>query len=305
MPAQLHSIVLGIVLCGSTAAAEPPARAIALSFDDAPRSDSAYFSGAERTNRLLAALKNAGVSQAAFFCNTVQLDAAGSARLNAYAAAGHLIANHSHSHLDLHRVGVPEFLADVLRADGILRTFPNFRSWLRFPYLHEGKTLAVRDEVRVELARMDYRAGYVTIDNYDWHMDALFQDAVKAHKSVDLDRLRDAYVELLTQGVEFYDGVAREKLGRSPRHVLLLHENDLAALFVADLVQNLRDAGWQIVSAEEAYADPIAATEPQTLRLGQGRTMALAIDRGYDGAARKWEDEAEIEAELGRRGVWK
>ena len=74
--------------------------------------------------------------------------------------------------------------------------------------------------------------------------------------------------------------MARRTLGRSPRHVLLLHENDLAALFIGDLVTELRARGWTIISATEAFADPIAELEPDTLFLGQGRIAALAHEAG-------------------------
>lgn len=151
---------------------------------------------------------------------------------------------------------------------------------------------------------MDYLSAYVTVDNYDWYMDRLFQEAVAAGRKINLDRLRDAYVDLITDSVEFYDKVAQEQLGRSPHHVLLLHENDLAALFIADLVDRLRNRGWEIISPEEAFTDPIAAVEPATLRLGQGRIIAMAIDKGYDGPTGRWEDEDLLKAEFHRRRVW-
>ena len=58
--------------------------------------------------------------------------------------------------------------------------------------------------------------------------------------------------------------------------MLLLHETDLAALFIVDLIEGLRAAGWTIVTMDEAYSDPIAAVEPDTLYLGGGRVAALA-----------------------------
>ena len=62
--------------------------------------------------------------------------------------------------------------------------------------------------------------------------------------------------------------------------MLLLHENDLAALFIEDLVAALRRDGWRIIAADEAYEDDIAAESPDTMLLGQGRVAALAVDRG-------------------------
>jgi len=82
--------------------------------------------------------------------------------------------------------------------------------------------------------------------------------------------------------VAFYDNVAIEALERSPAHMLLLHENDLAALFIGDLVAELRKQGWQIIHPDDVYTDPIAEIEPSTLITGQGRVAALAVDAGTD-----------------------
>ena len=71
-------------------------------------------------------------------------------------------------------------------------------------------------------------------------------------------------------------------MGRSPAHVLLLHETDLNALFIVDLVAGLRAAGWTIITMDEAYRDPIARMEPDTLHLGGGRVSALAAAAGRD-----------------------
>ena len=72
----------------------------------------------------------------------------------------------------------------------------------------------------------------------------------------DRDALRDLYVEAHVEAAEFYDTLARQAIGRSPAHVMLLHETDIAALWIADLVAALEANGWTIISADEAYADP-------------------------------------------------
>lgn len=299
------SVLIGCLLAlaaGSAAAAE--ARSIAITIDDAPRPDG-YFDGPTRAAKLIEALAKAKVGPVMFFCNSMRMDAGGTDRIKAYARAGHLLANHSHSHLDLHKVGVEPFVADIEKATQTLSDLPNYRRWFRYPYLHEGLTVEVRDRLRSELRRMDHRSAYVTVDTFDWHMDRMFQDAVQAGNKVDFDRLREAYVDLLTDSIEFYDGVAQSQLGRSPRHVLLLHENDLAALYLGDLVTRLRGKGWQIISPEEAFLDPIATVEPDTLRLGQGRVIAMATAKGYKGPTGRWEDEDELQREFARREVWK
>jgi hypothetical protein len=124
--------------------------------------------------------------------------------------------------------------------------------------------------------------GYVTVDNYDWHLDSLASSAKREDRPMSLEGLRDLYVETLVQAAEFSDDIAVRVLGRSPAHVLLLHETDIAALYVEDLVEGLRAAGWDVVSMDEAYADPIAAREPDTWFLGGGRVTALAHEKGWE-----------------------
>ena len=285
--------------------AQAHAGEIAITFDDAPTSDTAIFAGEERTKRLIGALNAAGIEQTAFFCVSRGRAKADLSRLDAYAAAGHLIANHSDTHRNLRNLTAEEYLADIAAADTILKGMPNFRPWFRFPFLAEGETREKRDTVRAGLRAMNYKQGYVTVDNYDWYLNALANNAKKAGQPIDEAALRDLYVEVVVKAVEFYDGIAVKTLGRSPRHVLLLHENDLAALYVGDLAAELRKRGWTIIGAEAAYADPIAAVEPDTLFLNQGRVAAIAHTKGVKPVdlVNELEDEAPLEALFAARVV--
>lgn len=272
------------------------AKEIALSFDDAPRPGSVRHTGPERTQRLIAELQRAGVGQAVFFANSIRDNSEGEQRLRAYAAAGHLIANHSATHRSLNALGADAYLADVAEADAMLRPLPNFRPWFRYPYLREGDTVEKRDAVRAGLSAMGYINGYVTIDTYDWYLDKLARDAAERGDALNMDALRDLYIEAMLGSANFHDQLARTHLGDSPRHIILLHENDLAALFIADLVEALRRDGWTIISADAAYADPLPT--PETMLLGQGRVAALAHDAGAPREAvfGPYEEEAELDA---------
>ncbi len=268
---------------------------IALTFDDAPRSDGQFFSGVQRTHELIKQFRISGVRQAAFFCNTKQLSGAGKNRIRAYADAGHVIANHTDTHPDLHQVDLASYKSDIRKAHEKLESFATFRRWFRFPFLREGDTQQKRDGVRRFLKKLNYINGYVTVDTYDWYMEKLFQDALREGRKVHFDRLRKSYLRVISESVEFYDDMAQRTLGRSPNHVLLLHENDLAALFVADLVQELQLHSWSIIPVDLAYEDPLAAIEPDTFFLGQGRVAAIAHEKGYPGPFSKWESELELE----------
>jgi peptidoglycan/xylan/chitin deacetylase (PgdA/CDA1 family) len=289
---SLHSRFLrgGAILSFAAVIATPAAaveKRIALSFDDVPRHAGGFFTPDERAIRLIASLARAGVEQAGFFVTVGGLDRpdgrGGEDRIRAYAAAGHVIGNHSTTHPWLSRTDVAEYLAEIDRAETWLRGRAGYRPWFRYPYLDEGREdLAKRDALRAALRERGLINAYVTVDNFDWHLDGLASGAKREGRPMSREGLRDLYVETLVQAAGFSDDIAVRALDRSPVHVLLLHETDLAALFVEDLVEGLRAAGWRIATMDEAYADPIAAREPDTWFLGGGRVTALAHEKGWE-----------------------
>ena len=281
---------------------------IALTFDDAPRPVDRLMDVETRTQTLIDSLAKAGVDGAMFFVTTNHIRARGeegAARLRRYTEAGHTLANHSHLHGSANRIAADEFLADISRAQRVLADVPNTQPYFRFPFLHEGNTREKRDAIRRGLEERGLRQGYVTVDNYDWYLQSLFSEAVASGRPLDLPAWRALYVEVLMAAVHHYDALATSRLGRSPAHVLLLHENDLAALFVDDLAEALRAEGWSIIPAVEAYRDPIASQQPDTLLLGQGRVAALADVAGEPRANlfHPWESEAALRALLVDRGL--
>ena len=271
------------------------AKQIAITFDDAPRSDTRLTS-ATRTEKLMMGLRTCGVDQAMFFITTKHLSDTNQGVLEQYEIAGHLIANHSDQHLWLNKTETKTFQQDVLIAHEQLKAYKHFKPFFRYPFLDEGRNQDKVNAMQSFLTTEGYQNGYVTVDNYDWYLDKLYQDAIKADLSIDMNQLRRLYVDVLYAAITFYDDMAIQHLGRSPKHVLLLHENDLAAYFICDLVTKLKADGWEIISPLAAYHDPIAQQIPQTLFTGQGRVAALTRDAGV--LAKMLIHEAEDEAHL-------
>ena len=284
---QPDCIIRGIMkIIGAIAvlllAAQARCGEIAITFDDIPTGDSVLMSGVERTNKIAKALKDTAVPDALFFVKTDGITPKNKGRLQMYISYGYHIANHSHSHLSASKIPVHDYLQDVYLAHLKLKSFDNFLPFHRFPYLHYGKDTASIEAIQQSLSELNYQNGYVTVDNFDWYMNALLVKAKEEGKTIDYARFGEVYVSVIWQAIEFYDNIAKSSLGSSPKHVLLLHENDAAAMYLPKLIQHIRDNGWAIISPQEAYQDPIANTFPSGTFHKQGRVAALAHNQGQE-----------------------
>jgi peptidoglycan-N-acetylglucosamine deacetylase len=306
--AALVAILLAIALMStvpkdltSGAKIADGSKRIALSFDDAPRGPGAFLDPDIRPQMLRTALKRAGVKQAVFFSNPGRIDASNDseAELRAYARAGHVLANHTAQHLILSDVTAERFLADIDAAEAWLKPEKGYRPWFRFPQLDEGgKNSGKRDAVRAGLKARGLRNGYVTADGWDWYLESLTRKAMKAGQPINPDGLRDLYVETHVQAANFADRLARRTLGRAPAQMLLLHETDLAALYLDDLIKALRADGWTIITADEAYGDPMGKLPAPVIADANGTLIQmLSWERGTKGP--RWFERNEV-AEMKR-----
>ena len=300
--AALVAIMLAIALMLTVQKSRPivanpgdGSKRIALSFDDAPRGAGAFLDVNVRPLLLTAALKRAGVEQAVFFTNPGRIDASNQAeaQLLDYVRAGHVLANHTAMHPVLSDVSAERFLADIDAAQNWLKPEKGYRPWFRFPQLDEGgKNSAKRDAVRAGLKARGLRNGYVTADGWDWKLESLTISAKKSGKRIDQNGLRDLYVETHVQAADFADRLARRALGRAPAHMLLLHETDLAALYIEDLVTALRADGWTIISADEAYRDPMSKEQPVIADANGTLIQMISWDKGVKGP--RWYERNEV-----------
>jgi len=285
----MASLILALLAIGCADHSETsrtkdlPGKQIALSFDDIPRHAGELFSEDERTQRLITALSRTNVEQVVFFVNPGRLAdrPGGEARIEAYVAAGHLIANHTFDHPRLRTTDVEDYVAEIDATEQWLKGRPGYRPWFRFPFLDEGGADTIkRDAIRNALAARGLRNGYVTIDASDWFYEQAFSNAKRDGHNVDMNALRELFIESHVAAANAYDAIAKKALGRSPAHMLLLHESDLVALFIEDLVLALRKDGWTIIAADEAYKDPIGELRPDVPSAQGTLTEMIAWKRG-------------------------
>jgi len=162
-----------------------------------------------------------------------------------------------------------------------MQHYSNFKKIFRFPFLKEGNTLDKRDEFRRFLREHGYLNGSVTIDASDWYISSRLEKRLSQNPNADITPYRDYYLQHIWSRAQYYDGVVKEVLGRSPDHTLLLHHNLLNALFLGDIIQMFKDKEWKVINADKAFQDPIFKMMPNTLPAGESLIWALAKQTGY------------------------
>jgi peptidoglycan/xylan/chitin deacetylase (PgdA/CDA1 family) len=251
---------------------------LAVTMDDFNVLEDIHLTGAERSERMLAALRRHGTQAMALVIGHNAETPVGRTILDGWAAAGHVIGNHTYSHRDYHNASTTAkaYVADFERGDEVLRGRRGFEKFFRFPMLREGDTTEKRDAMRRALAARGYRNAYVTIDNSDFLVAAELRDRLVADPRTDPRPYRDIYLRHMLAFARYFRDAAREVFGRDIPHTLLTHFNLLSALYLGDLLDALRDDGWSIARVSAVYEDDVFLRQPDVLPAGDSLVWACA-----------------------------
>lgn len=221
--------------------------------------------------------------------------------------AGHMIGNHTYSHRNFNapETNVQEYQQDILRAEALLKEFPRFRKYFRFPMLKEGDTAAKRDAMRSFFTQHGYRNGHVTIDNSDWIVDQRLTARLRKDPNANLKPYRDFYLDHMWARSEYYDALAQRVLGHPVKHTVLVHFNLLNGLFLGDLLAMYKAKGWELIDAEEAFTHPVFAAKPKVLPAGESIVWSLAKEKGKIAKSLRYpaEDGAYENARMNKLGL--
>jgi peptidoglycan/xylan/chitin deacetylase (PgdA/CDA1 family) len=180
-----------VVLSANAAVQRGAKPKVAVTFDD-PRLDVESTLSPQQVNRrLLPALDERGLQTALFVCGRRVDSAAGQSLVDDWAAAGHLIAHHSYSHVNYHRTSYEKFAVDFVRNLPILDRVRRHENLFRYPMLKAGDTTEKRDRFRDLLRQHGYRDGAVTIDASDWYVDQRLRERLESDRVASLEPFRE------------------------------------------------------------------------------------------------------------------
>lgn len=254
---------------------------VAITMDN-PNSDPTPLLNPEvRDKEILSTLKKNHLKIVLFVQGAQVDDPQGRKLLERWNNAGHIVGNHTYSHSNINNVSEEQYENDTLKNQLLLQHYSNFKKIFRFPFLKEGDTVATRDEFRKFLRENGYKNSSVTIDASDWYISERLEKRLTQNPNADITPYKEYYLKHMWDRAQYYDSLAREVIGRSPNHTLIVHHNLLNALFLDDLIQMFKDNGWNVINADEAFQDPIFKLTPNSLPAGESLIWALAKQTGH------------------------
>jgi len=251
---------------------------VCFTFDDPNSYRTPSLDWRERNRRILEALKKNDLQAALFVCGKRVDNGPGRIILERWDRSGHLICNHTYSHINYNspKVVFEDFRKDFLRCDALIGEYAHYKRLFRFPYLKEGDTVTKRDAFREELKQRGYGPGHVTIDASDWYIDGRLKTRLELNPAAATTPYRDFYLKHILERAEYYRNLAQETLGREVPHSLLIHHNLLNALFLGDLIEMFQRQGWETIDASLAFQDSVYLRFADTLPAGESIIWALA-----------------------------
>ncbi|HEU5459617.1 MAG TPA: polysaccharide deacetylase family protein, partial [Pyrinomonadaceae bacterium] len=200
-----------IALRGMPAIAATRTAQFSITMDDFFWQNAVKLTAAERNTSILDTLSAHSHKAALFVIGRNIETEEGQRLLTPWDKAGHMIGNHSYSHRNFNapEANVEEYQQDILRAEALLKEFPRFRKYFRFPMLKEGDTAAKRDAMRSFFAQHGYRNGHVTVDNSDWLIDQRLTARLKKDPNADVKPYRDFYLDHIWSRSQYYDSLAQ------------------------------------------------------------------------------------------------
>jgi len=235
-------------------------RQVAITIDDLPRGGDGgprtFLSIRAMTEKLLQPFREQHLPVIGFVNEGRQVDFGPDGLrqiLDLWLDSGADLGNHSRSHLNINKVPLAQYTADILAGEPILRAALDARGkkleFYRHPFLFTGPTPEVKQQLQQFLAAHAYRVAPVTLDDSDYEFAALYT------RPVYTERVRREYIPYMETIVSFFEQRTREVVGRDIPQILLIHASQLNADLMPDLLTMFRRRGYRFISLDQALAD--------------------------------------------------
>jgi peptidoglycan/xylan/chitin deacetylase (PgdA/CDA1 family) len=185
-----------------------------------------------------------------------------------WVAAGEPIGNHTYSHVDLRKVTLEQYLAEIDKNEATLLKYSRPEmdyKVFRHPYLLEGATRARRNGIRKHLFDKGYKIAEVTVDYWDFMWNKPVARCLNKGNAKGIEELRKLYVQSALNELKFSEALSHNIWGEDIRHILLAHIGIATALFIDDVLKAYEDQSVKFITLQDAMADPLYDVDTHVL----------------------------------------
>jgi len=256
-------------------ASESSSKVVAITMDDLPGAvpgtgqSVGNLRDLQKINRKIPQVFKAHRVPAIGFVNEWKLQVSGErdarvALLQAWLDAGLTLGNHTYNHASFQTTPLAQYEEDTIRGEVVTRILMKAAGqeerYFRHPFLQTGPTAEAKAAFEEFLKAHGYQVAPVTVDNDDY----MFNDALGAaieKKDEQLARkIKSAYLDHMNAAFDYYEAAARSLFHRDIPQILLIHDSELNAECLDDVLTNLERRGYRFVPLGEALADPAYTT---------------------------------------------
>lgn len=279
-----RGFIIGALALGGCAPSvvTKPAKRIAVTMDDFNIGFGIRLNPRERNERILEAFAKHKHKAAGFVTGRMVDSMFGDEVVKSWSNAGHLIGNHTYSHLNSSEEDSSAIKADILKNDKLLSKYPTYEKIFRFPFLAEGGSVEKIADYRAFLKTHGFQNAAVTVDSIDWFTTERLENRLRSDDHADLEPYRDYYVEAVLRLANHFEGLAARVGYPNIPHAMLMHHNILNGLFLGDVLTALKADGWSLIDAKEALEHSIYKLEPETPTRGRSLLSVLAQEQGIE-----------------------
>lgn len=184
----------------------------------------------------------------------------GSSILKGWIGSGFSLGNHTYSHKGANELTADQFKDDVIKGERTFRPLmqdSHSGLFFRFPFNATGDTKEKHVEIAEFLQRRGYRLTPCTIENEDYNFNAAYVQMLRKHDEVNAKRLRAAYLTYTSEEIDYYTGLNKQVLGYEPPQIMVLHDNQLNADLIDQVLKLFVAKRYRFVTLEEAERDPV------------------------------------------------
>jgi peptidoglycan/xylan/chitin deacetylase (PgdA/CDA1 family) len=252
-------------------------RAVAVTVDDLPGAVPGRGSwevvgdlkNLQRINRAIPRILKSHQAPAIGFVNEWKLQVTGErdarvALLQWWLDAGLTLGNHTYTHASFQTTPLDQYEDETIRGEvvtrALMKTSGQEEKYFRHPFLMTGPTPEAKVAFEAFLKERGYCVAPVTVDNDDYQFNDVLGAALESQDKQLADKTRAAYLAYMDSAFDYYEGLSRSLFHREIPQVLLVHDSELTAECLDEILTRLERRGYHFISLDVALADLAYAT---------------------------------------------